>query len=582
MDSPASKRANFILKWLNEDSSDEDIRTNDDADLSDGPSEINMNNSDTEQSGDDIDEQRTTEIMDICPDPTEVADNLGTDDISAPTLPSNTTVTTQHRQVTSTAFYVGKDKFTKWHVHKLEDHRNKKTSRANIITKLPGVKPLAKNKSTIIDCWKVFFPEETVSQIVKYTNNHLNEIRQSYSRERDCLPTDFDEIMAFFGVLYMLGVKKANHANTNEMWATDGTAPDFFRAVMSERRFHMLVRAIRFDDANTRKDRSKLDNLAPIREVFEQFVSRCIDSYTPGEYLTIDEMLEAFRGRCKFRQYISNKPDKYGIKIYALVDARTYFTVNMEVYCGTQPEGPYCVKNDASSLVKRLLLPVDKSGRNVTTDNYFTSIPLANDLFVNHRTTMVGTVRKNKPQLPPEFKNVKDRPVFSTIFGFGANPNKTLLVSYVPKKNKNVIMLSTLHSEDEIDAETGDSMKPEVISFYNMSKGGVDVVDRMKKEYSVKRVSNRWPMTVFNGLLNLGTINSHIIYKTNTGTTIARRIFIAELAKELVKPHLLKRATLENLPIPLRQSIRNITGQQIQIRNDNAGTFDTINYYIHL
>lgn len=186
---------------------------------------------------------------------------------------------------------------------------------------------------------------------------------------------------------------------------------------------------------------------------------------------------------------------------------------------------------------------------------------------------MVGTVRKNKPQLPPEFINVQARPVCSSVFGFGAEPNRTLLVSYVPKKNKNVIMLSTLHSDDEIDLDTGDSFKPEVISFYNLSKGGVDVVDRMKKEYSVKRVSNRWPLTVFNGLLNLATINAQIIYLSNTGAKIARRIFIAELAKQLAKPHLLKRSSMENLSLSLKQSIRNIIGQELPIRNNNQGVF---------
>lgn len=75
--------------------------------------------------------------------------------------------------------------------------------------------------------------------------------------------------------------------------------------------------------------------------------------------------------------------------MYALVEARIFFTLNMEVYCGKHPVRPNNVENDASSVVKRHLKPVDNNGRNFTIDNYFTSIPLANDLFYNHRTTMV-------------------------------------------------------------------------------------------------------------------------------------------------------------------------------------------------
>lgn len=45
------------------------------------------------------------------------------------------------------------------------------------------------------------------------------------------------------------------------------------------------------------------------------------------------------------------------------------------------------------------------------------------------------------------------------------------MLSYVPKKNKIVIMVSTMHHEDAIDSQ---KQIPEIISFYNSSKGGVD------------------------------------------------------------------------------------------------------------
>lgn len=552
------EKERLILSWLEEDidsDQNDSVCSN-----SDAPTEQSEHNSDTEQSNISDIEDGQHEIME-----TDNIDAAAHEDLISVPRASN-------MQVGLPLVYVGKDPHTKWLIHKLLPVRSK-TNKENIIKHLPGVKGVAKGKDTILDCWKIFFPEEIIQKLVEYTNQELEKMSHSYSRGlRDCPLTDFEELTAFFGVLYLLGIKKANHAHTSEMWATDGTAADYFRAVMSERRFHILVRALRFDDKDTRKERSKLDNLAAIRDIFDMFVNRCVESYSPGEYVTIDEMLEAFRGKCKFRQYIGNKPDKYGIKIFALVDSRTFYTVKMEVYCGKQPLGPFKVENDSSSVVKRLLEPIDKTGRNLTTDNYYTSIPLANDLYINHRITMVGTIRKNKPQLPQIFKDVKNRPVCSSLFGFKSPPNQTLLLSYVPKKNKNVLLISTFHSEDIIDPDSYDSLKPEVITFYNLTKGGVDVVDRMKKEYSVKRISNRWPMTLFNGLLNLGTINSQIIHKANTNTIIPRRKYISELAKQLATPHLLRRSSIENLSSGLKQAIRNVTGQELPRRNEAPGT----------
>lgn len=135
-----------------------------------------------------------------------------------------------------------------------------------------------------------------------------------------------------------------------------------------------------------------------------------------------------------------------------------------------------------------------------------------------------------------------------------------------PKKNQNVLMLSTLHDDDSIDPATGDDQKPEVITFYNVTKGGVDVVDRKKKDYSVKRVNNRWPLVIFCGLLDLSTVNSQIIYFSNTGDLIPRRMFIKTLAMELVKPHLLRRASVDVLSIGFRQSIKNVLGQELPAR----------------
>ena len=65
--------------------------------------------------------------------------------------------------------------------------------------------------------------------------------------------------------------------------------------------------------------------------------------------------MEAFRGNCFFRQY-SSKANKYGIKIFALLDARIYYTVNLEIYAGKQPSGPFEMSNKPADVVKKLFL----------------------------------------------------------------------------------------------------------------------------------------------------------------------------------------------------------------------------------
>lgn len=450
--------------------------------------------------------------------------------------------------------YIGKDKITKWNAH--ASRPNVRTPRHNIIADRPGVKGHAKEAKTIRDCWQQFFSQDLIDHIVECTNVWLQSNRANYARARDCRDTDSVEIYALIGLLYMAGVKKAQYLNTKELWSDDGSAPECFRLAMSRERFHLLLRALRFDNPHDRAERKLTDNLAPIRFVFENFVAKCQKNYTVGEFCTVDEMLENFKGRCKFRQYIANKPAKYGLKIYALVDSRMFYTSNMEIYAGRQPDGPYKLDNSASAVVKRISQPVLNSGRNITMDNYFTSIPLAKDLLAM-KTTIVGTLRRNKREIPEIFTSVKDRPIRSSMFGFQRN---IVLVSYKPKPNKNVLALSTLHSGDKIDPDSGESVKPEIITFYNITKGGVDVVDELKSTYSVSRFCCRWPLRIFFTLLDVGGINSQIIYKSNTDVVEDRRIFLKELARQLIKPYMTNRSSIRELPFRLRTRIREVLG----------------------
>lgn len=263
---------------------------------------------------------------------------------------------------------------------------------------------------------------------------------------------------------------------------------------MSQRRFHFLLRCLRFDDIRDRNQRREIDSLAPIRELFELVINNFQRFYTPSEYTTVDEQLVRFRGRCPFKMYIPSKPGKYGIKIFSLVCAKTMFTVNLEIYAGKQPEGPFKVSPSADDITIRMCEPIAGTNRNVTTDNWFTSINLAEMFFREKKLTLVGTIRANRLGVPEDFKANKKREVHSSIF---AHHKEKTLVSYCTKKNKVVVLVSTMHSDQKIDPDSGESCKPEIVSFYNKTKVGVDSVDKMCAKYDCSRNTKRWPWLYF-------------------------------------------------------------------------------------
>lgn len=131
-----------------------------------------------------------------------------------------------------------------------------------------------------------------------------------------------------------------------------------------------------------------------------------------------------------------------------------------------------------------------------------------------------------------------------------------VLVSHVPKAGNNVVLVSTMHNDDNVDAET---QKPDIYLCYNDTIGGVDVVDCLCASYNCARATRRWPMVVFYAMLNVSTINSQVIHTANDqNSKVQRRHFIENLAMKVIEPHIRERQRQLNLPRLLRQRLSEI------------------------
>lgn len=67
----------------------------------------------------------------------------------------------------------------------------------------------------------------------------------------------------------------------------------------------------------------------------------------------------------------------------------------------------------------------------------------------------------------------KSQEMFSSLFNYHEN---IIICSYVPKKRKTVILLSTMYHND---SASGLKEKYEMIYFYNKKKSGVDIMDKL-------------------------------------------------------------------------------------------------------
>ena len=87
--------------------------------------------------------------------------------------------------------------------------------------------------------------------------------------------------------------------------------------------------------------------------------------------VTIDERMVKSKGRSGMRQYMKDKPAKFGFKLWVLADSVSGYTIDFNVYTG---------RNEAPSehglsydVVMKLVDSLNGSGFTVYIDNFYTS-----------------------------------------------------------------------------------------------------------------------------------------------------------------------------------------------------------------
>lgn len=315
----------------------------------------------------------------------------------------------------------------------------------------------------VASSFDLFFTPNMIKLIVQMTNLYG---RRSVSGWSD---TDDQEIRAYIGLLILASVYRSKGESTRSLW-DDRNGRPIFRATMSHKRFEAISASLRFDDQLTCPARHKEDKLSAFRDMWDKWTERLPLLFNPGDEICVDEQLVPFRGRCKFRQYMPSKPGKYGLKIWVTADVATSYAWRCQVYTGKAAGGAPEVGQG-----RRVILDMTEGlrGVTVTCDNFFTSFSLAQELLRN-KVALVGTIRANKPELPPKLKQTKNRAVLSSLFAFTTT---TTAVSYIPRRGRNVFLLSTKHREPAVIQ--GDKQKPQMIVDYNRCKGGVDNLDKV-------------------------------------------------------------------------------------------------------
>ena len=108
-----------------------------------------------------------------------------------------------------------------------------------------------------------------------------------------------------------------------------------YSEVFSCKRFLQILCVLHFVDNSSVPSGPLGDRIWKIRPIYDFLVDRFSNIFMPGKHLCIDESL--FCGKEDiFKQYISKKRNRFGIKLFVLCDCKTRYILRFVVYTGNE------------------------------------------------------------------------------------------------------------------------------------------------------------------------------------------------------------------------------------------------------
>ena len=321
---------------------------------------------------------------------------------------------------------------------------------------------------------------------------------QSYTKQDGSWEeTTPDEIKKLITILIYFGLVRVG--SLDKYWTTKTLYHGLWaRSILSRDRYKALMALLHVVDPWTEDPRSKLRK---VESFVNDFKSKCSDFYQPTQNLAIYERMVKSRHRSGIRQYIKDKPTKFGIKLWVLGCSSNGYTIDFNVYIGKAAGRDLSAHGLGYDVVMKLMAPYLNQGYHLYVDNFYTSVHLFKHLF-EQGVPATGTISENRRGFPVNLKNGKQwaKGLERGCMHWERDP-PCLAFQWVD--NKVVSMLTTIGNANDgllVNRKTKTANvwrvkqvpQPQTISQYNNYMNVVDWSDQFLATNNVLRKCMRW------------------------------------------------------------------------------------------
>ena len=397
-----------------------------------------------------------------------------------------------------------------------------------------------------LNYFNLFFTDDLWKTITTNSNRYAAFQHRTKLEER-CRPWKTlipEELRVFVGAAIYMGVHKEpqieNYWNTNIQTGPLHTIPIH----ISLCRFEQIKRYLHISDAEEDIRQGKdctnqwWHKLEPLASALQRSFVRF---YIPSSEVSVDEIMVRCFGRSLHTYKMPNKPIQQGYKIFGLADHGYLYSFLWSLRVkGLQEIVLRPELTPTGSLVRTLALTLPRRRITIYMDNYFTSVPLFEELR-SCEFGAVGTTRPH-PEFPSEMKELKD--LFSKKLEWNTLIAKvvrnTLCLAW--QDNNIVLALTNIHTVHTAKDWTNRVRKrpaktstnstivrrafedlaekelpiPTFIDDYNHFMGGVDLANQFREAYELHRTTLRtwWPL--FYWLIDVICVNAYRLYVLHT------------------------------------------------------------------
>jgi hypothetical protein len=380
--------------------------------------------------------------------------------------------------------------------------------------------------TTESEFFHLFFTPQMLSAIVTHTNTyaHLKVGSRGYhkgyvAKDGSWNETNAAEMNKYIALLLYFGVVPVS-GDVARYWSTKSLFHGLWaRKILSRDRYKALSAFLHVVDPASETPGHKLRK---VDEFLASFKERCKVLYQPSQKLAVDERMVKSKHRSGIKQFMKDKPVKWGLKVWVLADSSNGYTVDFNVYIGKDAASETSENGLGYDVVMKLMQPYLGQGYHLYLDNFYTSTKLLKDLFL-HATPSTGTVKLSRKGFPKCLLDAKawarkgKRGDFRWI-----RHSPVLAMQWIDSKP--VSLLTTLYSANEQVSCQRNTKKrgvfteltlpqPFAIHEYNQYMNGVDRSDQMLACHNVSKKCRRWWKTLFFHLIDIAVVNSFILFQ---------------------------------------------------------------------